>query len=136
MARLIVILVLCVALFAAIAVYSSEPTEVKVYSDPSQVILVNVGQEFIVSLEENPSTSYVWYKEFDSSLLSLTEDQYVPPDEMMPGAPGTRNLKFKALNKGKTEITLINRPAWWDNIPPEEQEEITVDTKVFTVDIR
>jgi predicted secreted protein len=135
MAKLIVILVLCAALFAALAVYSSGSTEVQVYSDPSQVIHVNVGQEFIVSLEENPSTGYVWYKEFDSSLLSLTEDQYVPPAEAMPGAAGTRNLEFKALNKGETEITLINRPSWWDNIPPEEQEETPVDTKVFTVDI-
>lgn len=95
MVKLIVILVLCVALFAALAVHSSESTDAKVYSDPSHIIRINVGQEFIVSLAENPSTGYVWYREFDTNLLSLTEDQYVPPDEMMPGAPARGALSSK-----------------------------------------
>jgi len=132
------------AIFVLVAVVGSllaacGTAEPKVYNDPSQIISVKVGQEFIISLvDRSASTGYIWNKEFDNSFLALVEDKYKEPEKVtspMLGAPGTRVLKFKALKKGKTELTLVNRPAWWERIPPDEQQKIEVDKKVFTVNI-
>ena len=43
------------------------------------------------------------------------------------GAGGTELFRFKGLSKGKTEITFKYKRSW---------ETETLDTKVFTVDIK
>jgi len=71
----------------------------KVYGDPAQTIEVKVGQEFIIALDENPTTGYAWQEEFDDSFLivkhTLTEsyprtykrpDSYSSPCFLLPTA--------------------------------------------------
>lgn len=101
----------------------------KVYSDPAQTIEVKVGQEFIIALEENPTTGYTWQEEFDDSFLELVEDKYKPSSEAeegMVGAGGTRSFEFKGLKKGETEVTMVLKRAW---------EEELLEKKVFTIAI-
>ena len=96
------------------------------------LISVNVGQEFVIALDENPSTGYTWQEEFDDSFLELVADKYEPPLEPkegeppIVGAPGTRIFEFKALKEGQTEITTILKRPW---------EEEFVESRMFTVNI-
>ncbi len=101
----------------------------KVYSDPGQAISIKVGQEFIIALDDQSgSTGYSWQEEFDSNFLELAESKYEPPAKPMPGAPGTRNFKFKALKKGETEVTMVCKQSWEGGGVGE--------TKVFPVSIK
>ena len=108
------------AVFVLAAVISSLLTacgavEPKVYDDPSQKISVNVGQEFIVELDENPTTGYRWQEEFDNSFLELVEHKYEPASEPKEGKPpmlgagGTRSFHFKALKKGNVSALIFER---------------------------
>jgi hypothetical protein len=91
---------------------------------------VAVGEEFIITTKPNASTGYTLYvKEFDKSFLTLVEDKAVP-DRFHE-----RNLKFKALKKGYTEITMESKPYWWDSIPPDKQKEYNLSTTAFSVKI-
>ena len=106
------------------------------YLEPNVVgellISVNAGQEFVIALDENPSTGYSWQEEFDDSFLELVADKYEPPPEPkegeppIVGAPGTRIFAFKALKEGQTEITTILKRPW---------EEEFVESRMFTVNI-
>ena len=101
----------------------------KAYSDPSQAISVDVGQEFVMALDSNPTTGYTWQEKFDASFLELVDSIYEPSSQTkrgLVGAGGTQSFKFKALQKGKTSVTLVyQRP--WEKEPLEE--------KVFTVNV-
>ena len=94
------------------------PAETKVYSDPAQTIEVKVDQSFIIALDENPTTGYRLQEEFDDSFLKLVEGKFEPPPEPkegelpMVGAPGIRSFEFKALKKGRTEITMVAKQPW------------------------
>lgn len=100
----------------------------KVYDDPGQEIHVTAGQEFTISTKPNASTGWVLQlKEFDTSFLALVEDK------VMPDTFQKRNLKFKTLKKGRTEIKMEFRPYWWDTIPPDKQKEYPVNTKAFSI---
>jgi len=108
-------------------------TEPKVYSDPNETINVNVGQELIIALDENPTTGYSWQKEFDNSFLELVGDKFESSSEAkkgkepIVGAGGTRSFQFKALKKGGTKVTLVYKQSWKGGGVGE--------TKVFTVSI-
>ena len=91
---------------------------------------LKVGEEFIITTRPNASTGFTLYiREFDKSFLTLVEDKAVP-DHFYE-----RNLKFKALKKGYTEITMESKPYWWDTIPPDKQKDYTIPTTVLSVKI-
>ena len=101
---------------------------VKVYSDPGQAITVRVDQQFIITLESNPTTGYQWKADFDQSLLRLVGSKFESSEqEGAVGAGGKQSFTFQGLDQGQTCVTLgYQRP----------QEERPVDEKVFTVNIK
>lgn len=116
------------------AIYPTPPWEERelIYSNPDLVISVNLGQDFVIALDENPSTGYLWQVDFDDSFLQLVEDRYEPYFEAEEGEPpiegagGWRSFKFSTLQRGETEVTMAL-------MPPGQEEP--ADTKVFTVSI-
>jgi inhibitor of cysteine peptidase len=126
----IVTLVLALMLTVAIgSSYAQTPTPSSfevIYSDPDTTIKVEVGQEFTIALDENPSTGYLWEAQIDTSFLELVESKYEAPSGGGLGAPGTRSFVFAALKEGNTEVTMTLTP-------PGEEEP--VETKVFTVEV-
>ena len=104
--------------------------EVKTYTDSGQAINIGVNQEFVIALGSNPTTGYSWQESHDDTVLKLVEKTYEPGEKAKQGAVGAGGVEyfqFKALNMGKTEITLVyKRP----------REEKAVDQKVFTVTIK
>ena len=115
-------------LMAVLSMVGCAGDNVKTYSDAGETIEVKVDGEFIIALESNPSTGYTWGATYDGTKLELLEDIYVADgtDEMVVGAGGTQQFRFKALQSGQVTITMDYQRSW---------ETTSIDQKVFTVDI-
>ena len=103
--------------------------EVKTHTDSGQTIDIGINQEFVIALGSNPTTGYSWQESHDETMLKLVEKTYEPGEEAkqgMVGAGGVELFRFKALETGETEITLVYKRPW---------EEDGLDQKVFTVNI-
>ena len=85
---------------------------VKTYTKPERGIEVGVGDEFVIALGSNPSAGYIWETDYDQDMLQLMLGGYQriePHKRGESGASGVETFRFKALNKGKTDITMIYR---------------------------
>ncbi|MDY6911539.1 MAG: protease inhibitor I42 family protein [Chloroflexota bacterium] len=76
--------------------------------DPSQPIITDIGKKFIVTLESNHTTGYKWQlaEELDESIIELVNSEYQAPETDEVGVGGTEVWTFKAVGKGKTEISM------------------------------
>ena len=104
--------------------------EIKTYTDSGQTIDIGVNQEFIIALGSNPTTGYSWQESYDETMLELVENTYEPGEYAQQGAVGaggTELFRFKSLQVGETEITLVYKRPW---------EEEVLHQKIFTVDIK
>jgi inhibitor of cysteine peptidase len=102
---------------------------VETYTDEGQGIDTGVNQQFFIALGSNPTTGYSWQASYDETMLELVggESTYKEPKSGLVGAGGVEYFHFKALQIGKTEITLVYKRAW---------EETGIAQKVFAVHIR
>ena len=109
---------------------------VKTYSDPGQTINIGVNQEFVITLDSNPTTGYSWQETYDETALELVEKTYKPGEQAKQGAVGaggTEHFQFKALKKGETEITMVYVRWWPEKIPVGEEK---LGEKVLTINIQ
>ena len=101
--------------------------EVKTYTDSGQTIDIDVGQQFVIALGSNPTTGYGWQESYDETMLELVKKSYEEgAEEGVVGAGGVEYFRFKALERGETEITLTYKRPW---------EEDFLEQKVFTINI-
>jgi len=105
---------------------------VQAYSDPEETIGISPDKEFIIliALESNPTTGYSWEASYDETMLELVEETYELGEYAelgVVGAGGTELFRFRALESGEVEITMVYKRAW---------EEEGIDQKVFNVDIK
>ena len=103
---------------------------VKTYTDSGQTISIGADQEFVIALGSNPTTGYRWQASFDETMLKLVESRYQPgerAEQGVVGAGGIEYFRFKALKTAKTEITMVYKRPW---------EEQVLDQKVFIVNIK
>lgn len=100
------------------------------YTDTEKTININVSGEFVIALDSNPSTGYVWMESYDASMLKLVESKYErgrQANHDMVGAGGTYLYRFKALKPGKTEITLTYKRQWETDFAKQ---------KVFNIEVK
>ena len=86
-----------------------------------------MGEPFRLILPENPTSGYIWMvAEPISSNIILLRQEYLPGNFGFPmmGAGGLRNMIFKTIEKGRSELVLHLRRPW-------EPEDEYVD--VFTL---
>ena len=104
--------------------------KVQTYTDPGQSINVSTNQEFVIALESNPTTGYLWEESYDESMLKLVESRYElgkEAEQGLVGAGGVDYFRFKALKAGETEITMTHKRPW---------EEEVLEQRVFRVSIK
>ncbi len=89
---------------------------------------VEVGHEFSLTLDSNPTTGYRWelIKPLDGSVLELLSKEYVASDTELLGASGKEEWTFRAVGQGTTEISL-------QYVRPWEENTLPVVTKTFVV---
>lgn len=98
-------------LTAAAATLTARPTPNtadRQISDPSQVIEVNAGSEFHITVETNLTPDYHWElaEALDPKIVRYTWKDQTPQDSNNPGASGRDIWRFKAMAPGKATITL------------------------------
>jgi predicted secreted protein len=84
------------------------------HSDPSSTIRVKNGDEFVISLESNPTTGYSWEESSDSSMVSLVNVDYQQDEaeEGMVGVGGKEFFTYRALQSGETKIEMVYGQHW------------------------
>lgn len=81
---------------------------------------VTVGDEIAVELPENRTTGYRWDLSQANPQLTILSDEFVRGDSDIIGAPGHRNLVFRADDTGVLEQALpLRRVAQSESAPAE-----------------
>jgi|GEM_PF-351905 len=101
---------------------------VPTYIDNAAGIQTNVGREFIIALDANPTTGYNWNEVYDENLLKLVSKEYKADEKAtgLVGAGGTQYYRFQAKHLGETNIKLAYQRNW---------ESAPIDEKTFDVSI-
>lgn len=100
----------------------------KKYGDQNRMVEVMVGETFIISLDSNPTTGYVWEAQLDSNFIKHDREDdrtfYTASEEI--GAGGKEEFKFQPLKSGKTEIIMLYKRVW---------EAEPIEKKIFNIEI-
>jgi inhibitor of cysteine peptidase len=96
-------------------------------ADSGKSIEVREGGEFVVLLDENPTTGYRWHVDHANEILDLEGDSYHPDPEMRFGSGGRRELRFRGKASGTARLELKHWQEW------EGESSVT---KRFSVEIR
>lgn len=87
------------------------------------------GDKLTITLEENPTTGYVWALKIGTeNVVALESDEYIPTQTStnMVGAGGNHVWIFKGVSAGETVLTFKYYRPW-------EKEDTAIETRVFTV---
>lgn len=101
----------------------------KVFSGSEAPFAMKVGDEFVLTLESNPSTGYLWrlVVKPDESTVQLVSSEYrAAPDTNRVGAGGNEVWTFLATGKGKAEISLIYIRPWEKDKPPAKTARVII----------
>lgn len=86
-------------------------------ADAGRTVAANVGDTVVLSLDENPTTGYLWkIEEIDSSVLELAADDYQSGGGGIGGG-GRRKLEFKAVQAGTSPLRLKCVRQWEPDNP-------------------
>jgi predicted secreted protein len=84
--------------------------------------VIKVGDEYIIELEGNATTGYLWNfsVEFDSDILEYLDYRVEREDrQTIVGAPEMNIWTFRAHKEGYTQATLLYRRPWELGVEPE-----------------
>ena len=98
-------------------------------TDPSQPIVVNAGDTFMIVVESNPSTGYHWELVGDLTGVEFVSREYTPSEPVLTGSGGMDVWAFKAVSTGETQITLGSYPPGVDGGEPEQSVTFSVEVK-------
>jgi len=101
------------------------------YRDPAKPITVTAGDLFIIVLESNRTTGYMWRlsASFNKTMLEAAGSEYVPDGGNLVGTPGMEKFTLKALKEGKATVPLEYVRPWETSVPPAKKA-------IFNVTIR
>ena len=103
----------------------------RIFINPNQLIKVNKGEDFIISLQSNRSSGYRWQisGDVDESVIKLLGNDYVEPFEHLPGKAGKVLFRFKAVGSGQTSVKLKYSRSW--DAGHKAAEEVTFNVSVY-----
>src|SRR5712692_7440929 len=81
------------------------------YTEQHRTIAAQVGDEFVIALEGNPTTGHEWEARFDHSRLELLDRQYSAEDHGI-GAGGTQRFRLKAVAAGVADLRMAYKRSW------------------------
>jgi inhibitor of cysteine peptidase len=121
--------ILAALLFATPLAFSAEPPAA-IPHEKLPPITAQVGEQFTVALDANPSTGYSWQiVGFDEAVVTLVSSEFKRADKPMPGASGKQIWTFKAIGKGETAIAFKYVRPWEKNTPPAKTANVAVTVK-------
>jgi inhibitor of cysteine peptidase len=98
--------------------------------DNGRVVSVLPGDIIIVSLQENPSTGYMWDMKATQGLLLVSNTFIRTPTKYIGGA-GTRIWKYQVLGAGTQSVTGSYHRPWLPASPTDRKYgfSVLVDTR-------
>jgi inhibitor of cysteine peptidase len=95
-------------------------------SDNNKTVSAKAGENFTITLEENPSTGYAWNVTVTSG-LAIVNDTYLPPNTSLLGAPGLHEWRIKVNGTGDQKFNgTYKRP----------QEQLVGNETTFVLNIK
>ena len=88
-----------------------------------ELISVSEGEKFDITLEENPTTGYLWEATYKDSILELDGKDYQRTGTAM-GAGGRAVFTFLARGIGESKLSFRLQRSW---------EGEAIQTKVFRI---
>ena len=106
----------------------SEGAGIRGEGGPAGRIKARVGEEFVITLDSNPTTGYRWEftKPLDEGIVTLVDSKYEAPQTRRRGAGGRQVWTFKAAGKGRTVISLKYIRPWEKDTPPAKEHAVAV----------
>lgn len=80
-------------------------------SDNGKTETLALGAQFMVKLNENPTTGYSWNVSVSDG-LNITNDTYIPPTSGLIGAGGVHTWSMLATKTGLQEFSGIYMQPW------------------------
>ena len=96
------------------------------YTGQNDQIAAQVGEEFIIALDSNPTTGYRWEAHYDNSILQLI-DRWFSPSGPGIGSGGIERFRFRCLAVGESQVRLMYKRSW---------EKISAEEIVFQVHVK
>lgn len=125
----VVFLAACAAPTPVPATADPASSSMPAITDPSQPIVVNAGDTFMIVVESNPSTGYHWELVGDLTGVEFVSREYTPSEPVLTGSGGVDVWAFKAVSTGETQITLGSYPPGVDGGEPEQSVTFSVEVK-------
>ncbi|HOD15545.1 MAG TPA: protease inhibitor I42 family protein [Spirochaetota bacterium] len=122
----------CVALSAAIMFFACtvKPAVTVTDADNGTKVEVKTGEVLAVKLEAQLGTGFGWKVISESTALVLKGDpEQISPGDQKPGGPEYQTFKFKAANKGESELKFEYAEGWKKDAKPLKEYTITVIVK-------
>ncbi|AKB48424.1 hypothetical protein MSKOL_2647 [Methanosarcina sp. Kolksee] len=106
-----------------------EKGQVVTKADSGKTISLKKGENFTISLREDPSAGYLWKLNLSSG-LSILDDEYIEGlnPEHLEGVPGTHLWVIEATAPGSQKVNGIYKRTW-ENITGTE-EKFTLNVEV------
>lgn len=117
-----------VVLVATVAACGSDDESVQVFdeNDVGTDVSVEVGEQFEVRLESNPTTGYGWQVVEQPDSITLVSSEFEAPDTSLVGAGGVEAFVFEGASAGSGDLRLEYVRSFDD--PPDPAE--TADYQV------
>jgi inhibitor of cysteine peptidase len=73
---------------------------------------VQLGDEVLIRLPENPTTGHRWHLRVSPDGLALLDDTFMASPLARPGSGGTREFRLRVTQPGGYVIDLASRRSW------------------------
>ncbi len=92
-------------------------------------IELQVGEEFVIILHENPTTGFRWHPISNGEPVCALLDNSFEPIGSTPGNGGSHSWHFRAVKEGSSKIEYAYRRSW-------EQDRLQAQTFTLSVYVR
>ncbi len=113
MASMLLLAVFSLSIISGVSAAQTPPVQ-------NKNITVHLNEKFMIKLESNPTTGYMWVPSYNSKVLKLVSNQFTSNNPKLIGSPGVQKIVFKTLKKGETTIVLKYVRSWDKKHPAKE----------------
>ena len=115
------------AFLILLACSQKSPSNLLTMEDQGALFKCQTRQEFVVELEANPSTGYVWQiSKSDPEHVRLLREETLPADRKRLGAPAKQLFYFQAMAIGRAPLKLEYRRPWEKDAEPAKTFSVTL----------
>lgn len=101
-----------------------------VFTDASQPVAVDAGEEFFIALASNETTGYTWKQSIeDGKILAYEGNVYQNPSNGLMGGGGQQIFIYHANRTGATTVHFSYARPFEPNAPPAQTVTFDVTVK-------